>query len=244
MGPTPYQCSHCTPSHSVTPWQGRLLTGPLPQRVVRLALACWCAHRWWAWGFCCHPWQSSCSQSTMCPQDHQTQSTSHPAFHLIEKENIKFYGTSWFKGHPSLLRLQCNFLCHTDLWICTLFCSSHVNFKCNTVIPTNTNTTHTRKKQCEAAAHCDSYLISMYVITLLVLPCLTNTDHYADSHESHATQTQNRHAGLHTHTCTHVHTHTHIHTNMCAHMNMHTHTHMNTHCVCVCVCRIKHQTMI
>ena len=171
----------------------------------------------------------------MCPQDHQTQSTSHPAFHLIEKENIKFYGTSWFKGHPSLLRLQCNFLCHTDLWICTLFCSSHVNFKCNTVIPTNTNTTHTRKKQCEAAAHCDSYLTSMYVITLLVLPCQTNTDHYADSHESHATQTQNRHAGLHTHTCTHVHTHTHIHTNMCAHMNMHTHTHMNTHCVCVCV---------
>lgn len=49
---------------------------PVPVRAWRFSL------RWWVWGLCCHPLQSSCSRSTACPLARQTQSTSHQASHL------------------------------------------------------------------------------------------------------------------------------------------------------------------
>lgn len=49
---------------------------PVPVQAWRFSL------RWWVWGLCCRPLQSSCSRSTACPLARQTQSTSHQTSHL------------------------------------------------------------------------------------------------------------------------------------------------------------------
>ena len=41
-------------------------------------------HHWLVSALCYRPWQSSLTQSTACPQEHQTESTSRLAAHLIK----------------------------------------------------------------------------------------------------------------------------------------------------------------
>ena len=65
----------------------------LPQIVERLVQAWRFSLRWWVLALCCHPSQSSYSQSIKYLLDRRMLSTSPPASRLLEKRKITIIGS-------------------------------------------------------------------------------------------------------------------------------------------------------
>lgn len=105
---------------------------PVPVQAWRFSL------RWWVWGLCCRPLQSSCSRSTACPLARQTQSTSHQASHLSSATQRGSVSAS--HTHPHTQDLFTPLYTHIqftlDLIVSLFFIFPFSSFLCQSHFPT------------------------------------------------------------------------------------------------------------